>query len=162
MHRVGMVMWKDARAAEESRQHHVPPGCLRGARRQQVRRDNSQQRPQLENVPPFASQNRNRTSIARQRVAFPRDGLDQRGLPAAIRPQDAHVLPRGNFQIHFPERRAVAAHHRHVSERKKRWGHSLLHLDAYAFYGTAILTERAAGPKTPDDAASRWKYNGGK
>src|SRR6184192_1200430 len=51
--RLRMVMRQNARAAEKSGEHHILPGGLGGARHQQVRRHNSQQRTQLKNVPPF-------------------------------------------------------------------------------------------------------------
>jgi len=95
---VGMVMRKDSRAAEKSRKDYVPSGRVRGARRQQIRRYNSQLRAQFENVPSLAPQNGNRRPFARLRITLTRDGLDQRGLPAPIRSQDAHVLPSPDFQ----------------------------------------------------------------
>src|SRR2546425_5008112 len=119
-----MVVRKNARAAEKAGQHHIPSSSVGGARSQQVRGYDSQQRPQLENIPTFAPEDGNRASAAHQRITFPRHGLDERGFPAAIRSKDAHVLASGNFQVHFVERDAVTARNRYVFEREKGWGHS--------------------------------------
>jgi len=56
------------------------------------RRDDAQQRAQLKNVPALAAENRDGGVLARNRVAFPRGRLDQRGLAATIRTQDANML----------------------------------------------------------------------
>lgn len=119
---IGMVMRENARAAEESGQHYVASGGVRGAGSEQIRRDDAQQGAQLENVPALAPENRNGAAVFglisgwRQRVALAGNRFDERGLSAAVRAQNAHVLACGDFQIHFAEGGMVAAHHRHVFE----------------------------------------------
>ena len=109
--RIGMMVRKNARAAEETREYYITAGGIRGAGSQQVRRHDSQQRAQLENIPSFASQYGNAGPFPREGITLPRNGLDQCRFAAAIRPQDAHVLPARDLQVHVLEGRAVATHY---------------------------------------------------
>src|ERR1700730_6427038 len=94
----GPVMRKNARTAEETREHHVAAGRITGTGCQQIGRDDAEQRAQLKNVPALAAENRDGGAFVRHRVAFTRDGLDQRGLAAAIRTQDTNMLARLDAQ----------------------------------------------------------------
>jgi len=104
---IGMMVRKDARAAEESRQDHIAPGGVRGAGSQQVGRNDSEQRAQLENIPSLAPQDGNRRPFPRKRIAFARDGLDQRGLAASVGSKNAHVLSGCDLQGHIVESRTL-------------------------------------------------------
>src|SRR4030095_9271365 len=94
----GMVVRKNSRAAEKSGEHNVAPGRIRRARAKQVGRDDSEMRPQFENVPPLAAHNALGRSLLRQRVTFARDRLDQRGFAAAVWPEDTNMFSRFNMQ----------------------------------------------------------------
>src|SRR5262249_7335173 len=102
---------------------------VRGAGSQQIRRNNSQQRAQLEDIPSLAAKNGNRAAVLLRnggcaRGGFARGRFFERGLAAAIWPKDADVLARGDLQVHFAERGVVSAHHGYVFEREKGWGHN--------------------------------------
>src|SRR5258708_8500746 len=112
MLRIGMMVRKTARAAEKAGKHDITAGGIRGTRSQQVRRHDAEQRAQLKNIPSLAPQYGNARPFPRQWVALPRNGLDQRGLAAAIRPQDAHVLSARDLQVDVMECRSVTAHYR--------------------------------------------------
>jgi len=141
MLRIGMMVRKNARAAEKTGKHHITTGRIRGAGRQEVRRDDSKPRTQLENIPSLAPEDGNPGPLPREWIALPRNGLDQCRLAAAIRSQDADVLPAGDFQINVAQGLTVTTHHRHMRKGEQgRWGH------------TVILTERrrdARGPPNP-------------
>ena len=74
------------------------PVISRVQRAHQFVRNDSQQRAQLEDVPGIAPQDGERRIGLRQRIAFARDGLDQRRFAAAVRPQDRDVLPGPNAE----------------------------------------------------------------
>src|SRR5258708_40336901 len=93
-----LMIWKNSRAAEEARERHVHSRRVRGARRQQVRRNDSQQRAQFENIPTVASEDPDRGVFAGDRVALPRQRLDERGFATAIRAQNAKALALFNPQ----------------------------------------------------------------
>src|SRR5438128_152997 len=57
MLRVGVMVRKDARAAEEAGEHDVASGRVRSARSEKVWRHNAEQRAQLEYIPVLASEN---------------------------------------------------------------------------------------------------------
>lgn len=132
MHRIRMVMRENARAAEESGEHHVASCGIGGAGSEQVRRNDAQERAQFENVPALAAEDRNRGAVFclifgwRQRIALAGDRFDERGFAAAVWPQDADVLSRGDLQIYFTEGGVIAAHYRDVFELEKRRGHGVL------------------------------------
>jgi len=109
---------KNAGAAEKTREHHVAAGGIRGTGSQQVRRNDSEQRAQLENIPSLATQYGNAGPLPRKWIALPRNGLDQRRFAAAVRPQDAHVFPARNLQVDVTESFAVATHYGHVGQRE--------------------------------------------
>src|SRR5258708_25641143 len=90
---------KYLRAAEKAGQHHVASRGVRRARRQEVRRNNAKKRAQLKNIPPFAPQYGSAGPIPREWIALPRNGLNQCRLAAAIRTQDAHVLPTRDLTV---------------------------------------------------------------
>src|SRR6266849_10309494 len=85
MLRIGMMVRKNSRAAEKAGEHHMTAGGIRGAGSQQVRRYDSEQRAQLENIPSFAPQYGNAGTFPREWVALPCNGLDQSRFAAAIR-----------------------------------------------------------------------------
>src|ERR1700675_1989445 len=137
MFRIRMMVRKNARAAEETGEHHVAASGIRGTASQQVRRNNAQQRAQLENVPALAPQYGNAGSFPREWITLPRDGLDQCRLAAAIRSQYAHVLPAGDFQADVLEGRAVTTHYGDV-RRIAEWRR----------HGAVILIRTACEPRS--------------
>ena len=90
----------------------------------QFARNNPQQRAQLEHVPGIAPQDGQRRSGLGQRIAFARDGFDQRGLAAPVRSQDGDVLPRPDGERNVVEHSFAAQHDGHVAEIQQRgtWG----------------------------------------
>src|SRR2546428_3186574 len=87
MFRIGMMVRKNAGAAEKAREHHVAAGGIRGTGSQQVRRYDSEQRAQLENIPSLAPQYGNVGPV-------PRNGLDQCRLPQPFGPRMHTCSPR--------------------------------------------------------------------
>ena len=87
------------------------PVISRVQRAHQFVRNDSEQRAQLEDVPGFAPQNRQRRIGPRQRITLARDGLDQRRFAAAVRPQDRHVLARADAERNIVEHLFFAEHH---------------------------------------------------
>src|SRR5712692_433589 len=141
---IGMLVRKNARAAEKAGEHHITAGGIRGAGRQQVRRYDSEQRAQLENIPSFAPQYGNAGTFPREWIALPRNGLDQCRFAAAIRSQYAHVLPARDLQVNVLEGRAVTTHYRDMGKREqRRRDHSV------------ILTERRCGAREQGRRISR-------
>src|SRR6266481_7732082 len=120
-----MMMRKYARATEKTGEHHVAAGSVRGAGSHQVRRHNTEQRAQLENVPSLAPKYGNPGPIARKRITLPRNGLDQCRLAAAIRSQDAYVLAARNLQVNVVKRRAVTTHYGDVRKGEQRFRNSV-------------------------------------
>src|SRR5882724_485649 len=112
-------MREDARTTEESREHYIAARGVRGARSQQVWRNDAKQRPELKNVPTLPAQNRNRRTVVRQRVTFASDGLNQRGFPAPVRAQDAHMFARVDPQRHVFQCGALTAHDGYVIQRQQ-------------------------------------------
>src|ERR1700734_264396 len=128
MVRVRMMVRKDARTAEKSGKHHVATGGVRGARSQQIRRNDSQQRTQLEYIPAFAPENRNRGSFACHGITLARNGLNQRGFAASIGSEDANVFAGTDAKRNAIERRpsgGLSAHDGDVVEGQewRRRGH---------------------------------------
>src|SRR5260370_33516200 len=76
MLRIGMMVRKNARAAEKAGEHHITACGIRGTGSQQVRRYDSEQRAQLEYIPPLAAQYGNARPFPREWIALPSDGLD--------------------------------------------------------------------------------------
>ena len=106
-----MVMRKNARAAEKTGEHHVAARGVAGTRGQQVRRDDSQKRAQLENIPALTPQDGNGRVIPRERVTLSRDGFDERRFTASVGPEDADVLAAGDFQVDIQKSLAVATYY---------------------------------------------------
>src|SRR5882762_2868631 len=113
---IGMMLRKNARAAEKAREHHITAGGIRGTGSQQVRGDDSKQRAQLENIPSLAPPYGNAGPFPCEWIALPRNGLDQCRFAAAIRPQYANVLPASDLQVDVIEGRAVTTHDRDMRE----------------------------------------------
>src|SRR6267154_104139 len=126
---IGLMMRKDARAAEEARQHHVASGGVRGARSQQVRRNNAKKRAQLKNIPPLAPQYGNGGPFPREWITLPGNGLDQRGLAATVGPKNTKVFAGPDLQCDVVEggplfpRAAQDGHVFQEKERRRRGGH---------------------------------------
>ncbi|OLD21933.1 MAG: hypothetical protein AUI91_03265 [Acidobacteria bacterium 13_1_40CM_3_56_11] len=99
MFRIGMMVRKNVGAAEKAREHHVAAAGIRGTGSQQVRRYDSEQRAQLENIPSLAPQYGNVGPVPRKRITLPRNGLDQCRFAAAIRSQDAYVFSARDLQV---------------------------------------------------------------
>src|SRR6266446_4918940 len=99
MFRIGMMVRKNARAAEKPGKHYIAASGIGRTRSQQIRRHDSEQRAQFENIPSLAPQNGNAGPLPRMWIALPGNGLDQRRFTTAIRPQDAYVLPAPNLQV---------------------------------------------------------------
>src|SRR5438105_1935451 len=117
-----MMVRKNARAAEKAGEHHITAGGLRGTGSQQVRRYDSEQRSQLENIPSLPPQYGNVGPFPREWIALSRNGLDQRRFAAAIRSQDAHVLPASDLQVDIMEGHAVTTHDRDMREEEQGRG----------------------------------------
>ena len=116
---IGMMVRKNTRAAEKPGKNNIASRGVRGAGSQQIRRDDTKQRAQLENVPPLAAQDGDRRAFPRQGIAFARDRFDQRGFPATVRAEDANVFTGTDSERYTIERRPFggrSAHHSNVME----------------------------------------------
>src|SRR5690349_8321129 len=113
-------MRENTRAAEKAGEHYVASGRIRSAGGKQVGRDDTQQGAQLEDVPAFASENRDRGAFIRERVAFPSDGLDQGGLAAAVRAKDADMLTGCHEEADVLQCRVLSPHYDDVLQVQKR------------------------------------------
>src|SRR2546430_14095932 len=102
---IGMVVWKNARAAEKPGEHHITASGIRGTGSQQVRRYDSEHGAQFENIPSRAPQYGNTGPFPHEWIAFPRYGLDQGRFAAAIWSQYANVLTASDLQVRSEERR---------------------------------------------------------
>src|SRR5207237_9853685 len=105
-----MMVRKNARAAEKAGEHHITAGGLRGTGSQQVRRYDSEQRAQFENIPSLPPQYGNVGPFPRDGIALSRNRLDQCRCAAAIWSQYAHVLPASDLQVDVMEGRALSTH----------------------------------------------------
>src|SRR5882762_784897 len=126
MPRIGMMVRKKTRAAEKTRKHYIAAGSIRRARSQQVRRHDSEQRAQFENIPSLAPQYGNAGLFSRKGIALPGNGLDQRRFAAAVRPQDAHVFSARNLQVEVAQGLTLTTHYRHMGKRKQ-WRRDAVH-----------------------------------
>jgi len=66
MLRIGMMVRKNARAAEKAGEDYVAARGIRSAGRQQVRRDDSEPRTQFENIPSLAPEDGNPRPFPRE------------------------------------------------------------------------------------------------
>ena len=105
------VMREDASAAEETGQDHVTPAGFAGALGQKIVRHNAQQRTQFENIPAVLPQDGHRGTFPRHGITFPRNGLDQGGLAAAVRPQNGHMFVAADHQAEIFQHSFLSAHH---------------------------------------------------
>src|ERR1700722_15533659 len=117
---IRFVMREDSRAAEESREDDVAAGSVGGAGGEQIGRYDAEQGTKLEDVPALFAEDRDGGTFGGKRVAFARDGLDERGLSATVWAEDADVFDRADFQGDVVEGGAVAAHNGDVIESEKR------------------------------------------
>src|SRR2546430_2762667 len=116
MFRIGMMVWKNACAAEKAGKHHIAASGIRGTGSQQVRRYDSEQRAQFENIPSLPPQYGNVGPFPRDGIALSRNRLDQCRFAAAIWSQYAHVLPASDLQVDVMEGHAVTTHDRDMRE----------------------------------------------
>jgi hypothetical protein len=95
-------------------------GRIGRARREQVRRDDTEEGTQLKDVPALAPENRDGGAIVSERIALPGDGLNQAGLAAAIWPENTYMLAGLDAQSYILQRRMVSPHHRDIFQGEKR------------------------------------------
>ena len=96
------------------------PSRQRARRRRKVVRNNTDERPQLEDIPYLAAEQAYVASIPAQRIKFASKRADQRRLPAAVRAEDCDVFPDFNAQIHVPDNNLLTAYYRRVAEFNQR------------------------------------------
>src|SRR3984957_2938938 len=113
-----MMIGLHADAAEETREHQLVARNIPGAAAHEFIRYDDQQRAEFEDVPGIAPQNGERRISQRQRIAFSRDGFDQRGFTATVRPQDGYVLAGSDAESDVMEHGLFAEHDRDVVERQ--------------------------------------------
>ena len=125
--RCGMMMGKDMRAAEESGKHDVEAGGVGGARSEQILRDDAEVGAQFKDVPAVLAHDGDGRTFAGERIAFARDGLDERGFAATVGTKDADVFAGVDAQGEVAESRQVTANHGDVVQieqgRVERIGH---------------------------------------
>ena len=120
-HLVGYgVVRLDADAAEETAENDFETGVFAGASGRKVRGNNAEQRTQLKDIPRFTPKDGQGRAFASERVAFARDGLDERGFAAPIGPENSDVLVSAYGQGQAVEDKLVAAHHRYVLKVQER------------------------------------------
>src|SRR5947209_8542853 len=85
-------MIEDPRTAEKSGKNDFAPDSLARTVRHQIVGHDAQYRSQLENIPSAPAQNGHARAVPHDRIAFPRDRLDECGFAAAIRPQDGYMF----------------------------------------------------------------------
>src|SRR6266849_1210421 len=133
------MVWKDARAAEEPREDHIPAGGVRRARSEQIGRNDPELRAQLEDVPTFPAQNGDGGAFPGKGVAFAGDGFDECGFAAAVWAEDADVFACGDLHCYVVQRGAVAPHDRDMTHGEQgRQSGIHLRID---WYPTAALTK---------------------
>src|SRR6478736_4720298 len=96
-------------AAEESRQNNIAPQCLPHTPLHQIVGNNPEQRTQVKDVPGFLPEDFHARIGANNRIAFARDGLDQRRFATTVRAENGNVFPAPNLQIESVEHNAGTA-----------------------------------------------------
>src|SRR5205807_7651013 len=118
------MMWPDADAAEESREHGLQRGVRPRAVAYQRMRDDAEQVAQLEDVPPVPAVDANRRrSQAGGRVDRARERVDQRGLSRAVRSKHGHALSVIDAQTEPIQGGDAIAQHRDAVEFDERIRH---------------------------------------
>ena len=107
-------------AAEEAGEYGFAAGDVARAGLRQVVGDDAQQHAQVEDVPAVPAQDAQRRSL--HRIAFARDGFDERRFARAVRAEDGDVLALGDGEGEGVERALLAAHDGDVVELQERVG----------------------------------------
>jgi len=125
----GMMVGKDARAAEEAGEHDVAPGGFVGARRLEVGGNDAEEVAQLKNVPALATEDFQMGAWRGKGITFAGYRFDKGGLTAAVGAEDADVFAGVDAQAYVVKgsgrrcgRVEVAAEHGHVTKVEQR-GH---------------------------------------
>ncbi|HKH98548.1 MAG TPA: hypothetical protein VJ999_05515 [Candidatus Sulfotelmatobacter sp.] len=114
------MVLKNADAGKKARQHDVPSAGVARAGEHQVVGHDAQAGAQVEHIPALFPENRHRRSLTNHRIAFARNGLDERGLAAAVGAEDGDVLIGADAQGEIVQSDLLAAHDAQVLEVEQR------------------------------------------
>ena len=108
---------------KESRDHRVQArghgGPLARQLAHQPSRHHAKVLAQLGQIPALAAKDAHPHPRLGDGIELAGHGQDQRGFAAAVRPQNRHMLPGANGQVHIVQHHAVAARHVHLAQFKK-------------------------------------------
>ena len=97
-------------AAEEAREHNIPPDGFTRAPGQEIVGDDTEQRAQLKHIPSGLTEDGHARSFPGHGITLAGDGLDQSGLATPVRPQNGDMLAVLDAQREIVEHNLVASH----------------------------------------------------
>jgi hypothetical protein len=83
--------------------------------------DDAEALAQIENIPVLFAENPAGAPWSRDRITFPRKGLDEGGFPRPVRPEDNGMFADGNLQRQVSQRRPPPAQDGHLLKIKQQW-----------------------------------------